>query len=628
MHIFDCQRIRFLIILLVTYLIIQSGTRLIMLLSSIELISTAPFELIKTFGLAVVYDLTAGFCFCMPIALLLIFNWRRIITASVFIFDLTTIFISVSLFLFWREFHTNFNFIAVDYLIYTHEMLGNIWQSFNLLLILPAILIVTIILFKLQQKILPLKFNKSTILNLIIYTLPVILIPVIMVYIVQSNWRDNVSDNRHNVELAGNGAYEFVRAFFTNELDYDTFYITQDNSVVINNLRGLITADNAAFVEDNVARIIKNDNELTNRRLNVVMITVESLNAGYSAAFGAEESLTPHLDELAAKSYIFTRMYATGTRTVRGLEALSLSLPPTPGQSILRRADNGNLASLGEAFRQNGYVCDFIYGGYGYFDNMNAFFEGNGYNIKDRTTIPEDEIFHETIWGVADEILFTQVLKSMDEHFSKGERAFEMIITTSNHRPFTFPEGRIDMPDGTRPAAVRYTDWAIHDFLERASNKPWFNDTIFVIVADHQALAAGKTTLPVNCYHIPCLIYAPKIIEANINDRLISQMDLPPTLLGILGLSYNSKFLGHDINCVSSSEERVFIGTYQLLGFIKNDKLIILTPDKRVTAYQIDNWSTSEYTNIELPDNLVNEAIAYYQGTSYLFKNKLLTVGN
>ena len=124
-------------------------------------------------------------------------------------------------------------------------------------------------------------------------------------------------------------------------------------------------------------------------------------------------------------------MLATGTRTVRGLEAISLAVPPTPGQSILRRPDFDNLATFGGVLDQNGYKSDFVYGGYGYFDNMNDFFSSNGYTIKDRVSIPKEEIFNDTIWGVADEILFTQVLKSMDEHYTNTEPAFEMVMTFS-----------------------------------------------------------------------------------------------------------------------------------------------------------------------------------------------------
>lgn len=150
------------------------------------------------------------------------------------------------------------------------------------------------------------------------------------------------------------------------------------------------------------------------------------------------------LGALAADAFAFRRMYATGTRTVRGLEAISLSVPPTPGQSILRRPDNDHLQTLGSILAGQGYACDFVYGGDGFFNNMNNFFSRNDYTIKDRATIPSNERSSapETVWGVADEVLYTQVLRSLDEHAAAGEPAFEMVMTTSNHRPFTFPRGR------------------------------------------------------------------------------------------------------------------------------------------------------------------------------------------
>ena len=598
-------RLKILLTLLITYLLAQVGARAAMLLmtDSVSLNST---ELLKMFGLGLIYDLTAWNLIGVPLALILSIRRNRLTKISVFFFDFMTILIAVTLVLFFREFGTNFNFIAVDYLIYTHELLGNIWQSFNIPLIMIVILLLATLVYILQENFVPLGFErrggKKSFGDSGKSMWILVLAPLIFVPIVQSSWRDFISDNRYNVEIAGNGYYEFVRAYFANELDYETFYMTRDN------------------INFNLETQVNNLNELSNIKPNVIMITVESLNAEYMSIFGGT-GLTPRLDALVDKSYIFTRMYATGTRTVRGLEALTLSLPPTPGQSIVRRENNSNLSCLGDAFKQNGYERDFIYGGYGYFDNMNAFFAGNGYTVKDRTDISDREIVHETIWGVADEVLFTQVLKSMDEHYSKGEKAFEMIMTTSNHRPFTFPEGRIDMPDGTRLAAVKYTDWAIGDFLERASTKPWFNDTIFVIIADHQALAAGKSTLPINCYHIPCLIYAPNLISPGRCESLISQMDLAPTLLGMLGLSYSEKFLGHDINKVNESDDRVFISTYQMLGYVKNNTLIILTPDKKAAAYHINDWDKSDYTAVEVDSTLLDEAINYYQGAAELFKS-------
>ncbi len=598
---------RAILIGFLSYIFLQIITRISMFLIA-DSVSISILEIFKALSIGFIYDVTVWSILSLPLLIVIFLRREWILKITLFIFDFLTILIAVTQVMFFREFGTNFNFIAVDYLIYTNELLGNIWQSFNIPLIIIAIIIITTLIYKFQCRYLnDSQFHFQNIALLIIF------IPLILLPFVQSNWRELISDNRYNVEISSNGVYEFVRAFKNNELDYNTFYMTLPEDEILNNINKKISKNDVSFNIENA------------KKPNVIIITVESLNADYLSIFGGS-GLTPNLDKLVDKSYIFTRMYATGTRTVRGLEAITLSLPPTPGQSIVRRQNNDNLSSLGNAFKENGYACDFIYGGYGYFDNMNTFFEGNGYTVKDRTYIPDEEIIDETIWGVADEVLFTQVLKSMDEHFKNNESAFEMVMTTSNHRPFTFPEDRIDLEPGTRNAAVKYTDWAINDFLERAASKSWFDNTIFVIVADHQALAAGKTDLPINRYHIPCLIYAPKLINVGKCDRLISQTDIAPTLLNMLNLPYNEKFLGHDIFSTAENEDRAFISTYQLLGYVKNDNLIILSPNKSATTYHIDDWNNADYTLSNVDDNLIKEAVTYYQGAAYLFKSGNLKI--
>ncbi|WP_141104292.1 LTA synthase family protein, partial [Noviherbaspirillum denitrificans] len=325
---------------------------------------------------------------------------------------------------------------------------------------------------------------------------------------------------------------------------------------------------------------------------------------------------------LAGQGLLFTRLYATGTRTVRGLEALTLSLPPTPGQSIVKRPDNGNLFSLGSVFQGKGYDVRYAYGGYGYFDNMNAFFGGNGYRIVDRVSIPSQRIPFENIWGVADEALFDQVLDEIDDSHRAGKPSFTHVMTTSNHRPFTYPEGRIDIPSHTgREGGVKYTDYAIGRFIDQARAKPWFKDTVFVIVADHCASSAGKTELPVERYHIPMIIYAPGHIQPGKVERLASQIDTAPTLLGLLDFNYPTRFLGRDILHTPEAEDRAFISNYQALGYLKKDILTVLRPKRQVAAYRVEG--ESNLVSVPVDPTLLREAIAYYQGASELYKGGL-----
>lgn len=354
-----------------------------------------------------------------------------------------------------------------------------------------------------------------------------------------------------------------------------------------------------------------------------MLISVESLSADFLAHFGNTDGITPQLDSLADLGILFTQLYASGTRTVRGLESLSLAIPPTPGQSIVKRPENENLFSLGSIFRSKGYITQFIYGGYSYFDNMGYFFANNGYQAIDRDSLKKEEIHYENIWGVADEDLFTLSLRELDKNYREMKPFFSHIMTVSNHRPYTYPEGRIDIPShSSRKGAVKYTDYAIGKFIREAKTKPWFDQTIFVIVADHCASSAGKVELPVDKYHIPMIIYSPKNLAPKQFDRLTAQIDIAPSILGLLNFNYRSKFFGYDIFRLEEGRERVFISTYQSLGYIRNKQLVILQPNKKVNAFT-PNFETGDAQSIKVNEQLKKEAISYYQQASYLYRNQL-----
>jgi phosphoglycerol transferase MdoB-like AlkP superfamily enzyme len=432
------------------------------------------------------------------------------------------------------------------------------------------------------------------------------------------------SNNTVANELAGNGLYELFAAYRNNELDYDQFYKRIEDKQALETMRQLLKTKEASFIgssSDPLERMIVADGPEI--RMNVIMVSVESFSADFMRSFGSDENITPYLDSLAQHSLLFTELYATGTRTVRGLEALSLCIPPTPGQSIVRRPNNENLFTLGKVFRDKGYESKYIYGGYGYFDNMNYFFSHNSYEVIDRVELKDEEIDYENIWGVADENLFELAMREIEKTISNNKPVFAQIMTTSNHRPYTYPDDRIDIPSHTgRSGAVKYTDYAIGKFVNEISKKPWFNNTLIIIVADHCASSAGKTELPVEKYHIPMLWYAPKFIAPRKMNRLMSQIDIGPTLLGQLNFSYHSKFFGYDMAQLDAGKERAFVSTYQSLGYLKNDELVVLKPQREVQYFKL---SKGEQIEDNHPDTtLLREAISWYQTASASFKNGLL----
>ncbi len=550
-------------------------------------------------------------------------KWKKSLRLAWF-FLATALFLFAALaeWTFWEEFATRFNFIAVDYLIYTHEVIGNIVESYPVGGLLFGIaLLAAGLTWLFRRPIAGLDASPPKGARRLLHALLAFALPWAAWQLTDID-QMRFSENAYANELSGNGLMTFATAFQRNELEYERFYRTLPDADVHRILSGL------KVEREPLSEALGPDESeaFDARRLpfkkpprNVVLITVESLSADYLGAFGDKRGLTPRLDALIKDGMLYSRLYATGTRTVRGLEALSLGTPPIPGQAIVRRPGNEHLATVGEILRRQGYETYFIYGGYGYFDNMNAYFAGNDYQVVDRTDFPKDSVGFANVWGVADEYLFDNALNRLDQAHAAGKPFLAQIMTTSNHRPYTYPDGRIDIPSpGGRGGAVKYTDYAIGRFIEQAGRKPWFADTLFVIVADHCASASGKSRLPVKGYHIPLIFYAPRLLPPGRSDRLASQIDIPPTLLDVMGLPGDGHFFGKSLFEQEQGAPRAFISNYQELGYLKDGRLTVLGPKQRVEAYLVDENGDAKPTPVD--ERLSDEAVAYYQTAFKAFK--------
>jgi phosphoglycerol transferase MdoB-like AlkP superfamily enzyme len=575
------------------------------------------------------YDLVALSYALIPLVLYLLLVPRRWfsrkffrgVTTGFFVLLLgLLVFDGVAEWLFWDEFSSRFNFIAVDYLIYTTEVIGNIKESYSLPLVFGCIGGITGLVFWGLWPKLKLTFHDETpFRNRLKVSGALLALPLLSWFLVENN-TVQIKQNTYDDELAHNGIYQLFSAYLNNQLDYNTFYVSEPDKKVFTSLRHLLKSPHSKFTSKNIFDVTRQvDNAGTEKHYNVMFVTVESFSAEFMTMFGNQELITPNLDTIAQRSIVFDNMYATGTRTIRGLEALTLSLPPTPGYSIVKRPKNENQFSSGFVFRDKGYDTKFIYGGFGYFDNMNYFFANNGFNVIDRADFTDPEITFANNWGVCDGDLFNKTLKEADSSFAQNKPFFSFVMTTSNHRPFTYPDKVIDIPSHSgRNGAVKYTDYTIAKFMRDAKNHPWFNNTIFVIVADHCASSAGKTEIPVEKYHIPALIYAPAIFKPQVVSKLTSQIDLVPTLLGLMHFDYQTKFFGQDI--FDANPERVFVGTYQKLGYFSKDELAVLAPKKDQQTF-IVNKTDFNLTRKKNQAGLLHNAIAYYQGASYLFSH-------
>ncbi|KMQ66446.1 sulfatase [Chryseobacterium angstadtii] len=545
---------------------------------------------------------------------------------TLLLYVLLIIFNAVSEYFFYNEFGVRYNFIAVDYLIYTNEVIGNIMESYPVVPLFSAILIVTLaITWFIYKK------TKDELLELPNFKQKMVLLGTFMVLgaislLGISSLMEIRSDNVFADEIEDNGLPKFYWAFTHNELDYFQFYpqIAQQQAE-----KNFLSQYSDPSLPRNIMA------EQPEIKKNVVLISIESLSADFMEHYGGTKKITPFLDSLADRSMMFTNLYATGNRTVRGLEALTLCIPPTAGESIIKRDDNKNKFTTGSVFKSKGYDVKFLYGGYSYFDNMQDFFAGNGYDIVDRNNFKPEEITFANVWGVADEDMAKKAIQTMNAEAKSGKPFFNHWMTVSNHRPFTYPDGRIDIP-GTaksRDGGVKYTDYSLRMFFNMAKKQDWYKNTVFVIIADHCASSAGKTELPMDKYRIPAMIFSEDFIQPQKFDKLMSQIDVMPTLFGLLNFSYQSKFLGQDV-FKKEFQPKAYVATYQDLGLVKDGHLTIISPVKKVKQYSLQLESSSLAPEFKLyydeklmktPDQkLVNDAISAYQSTSFWLKEKKL----
>jgi phosphoglycerol transferase MdoB-like AlkP superfamily enzyme len=634
MDFFKTAPMRFLLLVTGVWLAIFFLTRTVLLLTHLD---EAGSGFLSVFGIGLLYDLGFIAYAALPMGLYLLLCppalWRRrghrwllqgLLTVSLF----AMLFTAVAEWLFWDEFGVRFNFIAVDYLVYSDEVLNNLLESYPIGKLLSLLAVLALVLSVVLRKPFnaamnaPLPPLRGRLLN----ALGLLIVAGLSLQLLSQDSPRAHGGNAYQNELSSNGPYQFFAAFRNNDLDYPQFYSTLPADVVAQQIRAELSEPNARFVGKDPQDIRRDiDNPGTLRKPNIVLVTIESFSAKYMGSNGDQRNLTPNLDALRQQSLYFNNFYATGTRTDRGLEAITLAIPPTPGRSIVKRIGReSGFASLGQQLKAVGYDSVFVYGGRGYFDNMNAFFGGNGYRVVDQSSVDEAEIHFKNAWGMADEDLYTQTLKLADADYAKQQPFLLQLMTTSNHRPYTYPDNRIDIKSGNgRDGAVKYTDYAIGQFLDQARKKPWFDNTIFVFVADHTAGSAGKEDLPITNYQIPLFIYAPKLIPARETAQLASQIDLAPTLLGLLNLDYESTFFGRNLLQDNPLPPRVVVGNYQHLGLFDGKDLAILSPRQGLRRHD-EALTESRESRATATDPLITRAITYYQTASYGFKQQLL----
>jgi len=592
--------------------------------------------LARAFAVGAVYDATVTLWLLLPLTLYLTLatsSWlarranRILLFATVAMATAGALFVAVAELVFFEEFDGRFNFVAVDYLIYPTEVVNNIWESYPTGWLLAGIALVAAALVYVSRR--PLRHAIDAVAPLRA-RFGIGLAYAVVLLACSSLARPSlahVSDDRALNEVASNGYYAFWEAFQGQGTSYDALYAKRDTTETLPRLRSLLTdaaSPAAAFTPWTSLRHVTGTRPV--RRLNVVVVLEESLGSQFIGAFHPDSgaSLTPHFDSIASEGTLMTRAYSTGNRTIRALEATTSSLPPLPGISVVRRPESVDLFTLPELLRSRGYATEFIYGGRAMFDGMGAYMRNNGIQrVIEQKDYPSGEFT--TAWGVSDEAIFDKALAEMDSLHATGRPFYTLVLSVSNHRPYTYPAGRIaaDPNEHKRVNAVQYADWALGRFVRKARTHAFFDSTVFVLMGDHGARVYGAAEIPLASYAVPMLFYAPGIVPAGVRvDQLASSMDVPPTILGLLGGDYDSKFFGRDALSPHARQGVAVMSHNNEIALMRDNRLAVLGLRGATTVYDVDAGATMH--KVVTPDagarDLVEDAIAYFQSADDLYR--------
>ena len=347
----------------------------------------------------------------------------------------------------------------------------------------------------------------------------------------------------------------------------------------------------------------------TGARKNIVIILEESLGAQFVGYLGGS-GLTPNLDRIYGEGYGFTNMFATGVRSVRGIEAVTSGFPPTVNTSTVKREKTQkNFFNLASVLKNEGYQNSFIYGGESHFDNMRSFFLGNGYTKIIDINNYDNPIFTGS-WGVSDEDLFNKALETFDEMHRQQQPFYSLVFTSSNHDPYEIKES-FSHNVRNRETAIKYADYALGKFYDEIKTKPYFNDTIFLVIADHDARAWGSELVPVNHFHIPAVLFGAGI-EHKTESHVVSQIDIPKTLMSLAGIEADVPTVGYDLTQLPDGfEGRALLQFYQNFCYLKDDgSAVMILPDQKVVSAKYD-FSTQTLTPTTENNSLEKKALAY-----------------
>lgn len=384
-----------------------------------------------------------------------------------------------------------------------------------------------------------------------------------------------------NVALVTNSPFTFLYSVFNRRLEKKEYMSSNKANIIFP-------------IKKSISKTVSVDSS----KKNIVLIILESFSGACVGHLGAPRSFTPYLDSLSKKSLVFTRAYSNGRRSSQGLVALTAGIPALMDDPFMYSPYlNNRIYGLPYLLKKEGYSSYFFNGSNKDMLGWEEYINTLGYDAYfGKEDYPYSE-HYDGHWGIYDHHYlnyFIEQTRGLKEPF------FTTLFTLSSHDPFLIPKELSDQFNTGIPFgdgyydALMYSDWALGQYFERAKQEDWFENTVFILVADHTINASdrspekGFTMLNrfmnrLDIYHIPTLIYSPRLINPGISEKIVQQIDLFNTILDFA--NYKGDFYSFGESVFNSSEGRSFQyvkGVYQL---IEGDYVMVFKEDKAYALY-------------------------------------------
>ncbi|MFW3339951.1 LTA synthase family protein [Aliarcobacter butzleri] len=550
----------------------------------------------------------------------------KFLSIYILFFLLIALFIECASFPFFAQYDLRPNYLFIEYLDYPQEVTSLLFKDYKFQFIAVFILIIATI--KIYSKSKFINFEqvfKQNYISRILILAPILLVLFLGIRSSLGHRPVNISDalystNRVINEITKNSLHSLGYAYYSNKKAENN--ISKYGKIDIKEAYKVASLAIGIDYKDEKKPFYREVKSklASKKQKNLVIFIQESMGAQFTGFIG-KQNFTPNLDNLAQDYLSFTNLYSNGTRSVRGLAALTSGTLPINGVEVIKRnksqEDYFTVASL---LKPYGYKSSFIYGGEARFDNMKGWYLGNGFDEVIEQKDFTNPIFTST-WGVSDEDLVIKANEKFKSYYENNEKFVSVMFSSSNHMPFELPDGKIEfeknIPKTSVENAIKYADFAIGKFFELAKKEDYFKDTVFVVIADHNVRVYGDQIVPIDMFQIPAVIVSSDIPH-QIFTNLTSQADVLATALDLIGIDLSYPILGNSIFKDNKKNINLMIFD-EIYAYRKEDKVVILVPNMPIKTYLYKDKKL-----IEIENDLVleKEALSLIYVLDDMYKNK------